>query len=146
VKTAQIPPPRDPEFDRPPHPEGRKPPPDVVRFYQRLVVNPFLSALTLFLVLVASYRLGEESRAEWAPLAAIVGSIGAAMVLQYHCLDCGATGSYHRWRRHACARVVERWRTPYSAASLLFPAPGTQLVLWALATIVGSFFWFLGGL
>ncbi|HEY2156381.1 MAG TPA: hypothetical protein VGH33_12175 [Isosphaeraceae bacterium] len=144
MRSVQSSPQRDPEFDHPPRPVERKPPPDEVGFYQRLVVNPFLAIVTVLLFIGASHALGDVSRARLIPRAAVLGSLAAALALQYHCLDCGTTGSYHRWRRHACARVVERWRTPYSAASHLFPSPGTQLVLWILLIVFGSFFWLLG--
>ncbi len=102
--------------------------------------------LALFITVVVAQGLVGDSRAGLIALAAIIGSIAAVVSLQYHCLDCGATDSYHRWRRHACHRVVERWRTPYSAASRFFPTPGTQLVFWLLAIIIGFFLWVLTGL
>jgi hypothetical protein len=152
VRTAPPPIPRDPEFDRPSRPDGRKPPLDEVRFYQRLVVNPFLAVLTLFVTLVlisasaTTTGAGLSRTTRWAglsTLAAIVGSVLSMLALQYHCLDCGATGWYHRWRRHACDRVVDRWRTPYSAASHFFPTARTQLVLWTLTIVGGFILWVL---
>jgi hypothetical protein len=131
----------DPEFDSPHRPAVRKPPRDVVRFYQRLVVNPFLAVSTVLLTLLVAYLLGNAARADVVPAAAILGSIVAVLVLQYHCLDCGGTGSFHRGHHHACPRVVERWETPFSAASHHFPMLGTQLILWCVALFVAGIAW-----
>jgi hypothetical protein len=146
VRAAPPPLPRDPEFDHPPRPGVRRPPPEVVGFHQRLLVNPFLTLLATMLMLLAGQALARSRWAGHVPLLAILGTVVAGLVLQYHCLDCGATGSYLRWRRHACPRVVDRWLTPGSAASHFFPMPGTQVVLWLLGLVVLAGFWALSRL
>ena len=30
-------------------------------------------------------------------------------LIQYHCIDCGATGPFRRRRTHVCDRVRQRW-------------------------------------
>ncbi len=135
MQTAPSPSPRDPDFDRPALPGAQGPGRDVVHFYQRLLVNPFLAVIALMLVLAVANALWRASGSNlagpviWAGILAAL-LLTALLSLQYHCLDCGATGWFRRWRRHACPRVVERWQTPFSAASRLFPNPNTQLVLW----------------
>jgi hypothetical protein len=77
--------------------------------YQRLVVNPFLTVLVWigFLGLLCTV----VPRQELAGLAADIVIFGLALLLiQYHCVDCGATGWLVRYQHHACPKVVERWR------------------------------------
>ena len=72
---------------------------------QRLIVNPFLAVLG-FVIIVAIWREAFSRRSSG------LFQLGAALLLvvgflvQYHCLDCGATGWLIRCRRHACPTVV----------------------------------------
>jgi hypothetical protein len=109
-------------------------------FYQRLLVNPFLAVIALLLTLAATDAFGRSSRPDLARPVLLAGGVASLLALQYHCLDCGATDWFRRWRRHACPRVVERWQTPFSAAARLFPAPTTQLVLWLFILVAAWLF------
>jgi hypothetical protein len=141
VKTTEIPPPRDPEFDHPPRPAPRGPGRDVVGYYQRLLVNPFLALGFLAGTLAFSVywsRPANVGRYPWL-LGVYAGLLASYFALRYHCLDCGESGTYHRWRRHACAKVVERWNTPFASASHLFPTPTTQIALWLLGLAFAAY-------
>lgn len=123
-------PPRDPDFDRQP-PVGPGPSREDVRYFQRLVVNPFLSVLAGAAGLLA---VGAVDRARADNLfgpTVLIGLAVAYVSLQYHCLDCGATGSYRRWRRHACPRVWDR-RAGLLPSGPGFPPAPTQVILWIL--------------
>jgi hypothetical protein len=133
VRTAEIPPHRDPDFDRPAR-TGPRPTAAVARYYQRLVLNPFLAVVGGCLTYAVA-RLDRSAPAWVLPIVA-AGVVGAYFLLQYHCLDCGATGWYRGWRRHACPRVCERWGDPFSHGMPLFPSPATQLVLWFAVFVV----------
>jgi hypothetical protein len=138
VSAAQSLPPKDPEFDGPARPALPLPPRGVIAYYQRVIVNPFLG---LLLGIATPLVVGALRRAylqSFVPFAVGVELVLAYAFLQYHCLDCGATGMYHRWNRHACPRVVERWLTPYSSASRFFPTPPTQLVLWFIGLLIAG--------
>ena len=128
MRTAVTPIPRDPDFDHPARAEHR-PSADVARYYQRLVVNPFLAVITGCATCAAA-MLARSVGIYWVLPTVTIGVILAFTFLQYHCLDCGATGMYRRWRQHACPHVCDRWRYPFSYRMLLFPSPSTQLVLW----------------
>ena len=77
--------------------------------YQRLIVNPFLAVL-LFVIILAIVQTAIQTRtAGLFPL-----GLGLVLVdlflVQFHCLDCGATGWLLRYRRHACPTVIARWQ------------------------------------
>ena len=88
-------------------PAGRSVYADDPRAYQRLVVNPFLAFLAL-IGWVALMRFGYRERLLPAFLLAQVLPVLAYFAVQYHCLDCGATGRLSRWKDHACESVVAR--------------------------------------
>jgi hypothetical protein len=103
--------------------------------HQRLVANPFLA---VFLLLVWWFlALWLLLRGPFPPLAvaSVIPLILLPRALQYHCLDCGRTGSYTRRHRHACTAVVVRWNERRKPR---FPIPSaeTQLVFWWY--VVGS--------
>jgi hypothetical protein len=101
--------------------------------YQRLVANPFLALLGLVLWCLALRQILGAKRLDL--LIPVLLSLGAVVfLLQYHCLDCGATGLLFRWRRHACERVLAR---QLEGRPLRFrgPRPPTQLVLWIYALL-----------
>ncbi len=50
-------------------------------------------------------------------------------LLQYHCLDCGATGRLFRWKWHACPSVRARQQTG-RPRRFRGPNPVLQTVLW----------------
>jgi hypothetical protein len=96
--------------------------------YQRLVANPFLALLGL-IVWFAALRQALAIRNLPLTGLALFGLVGVGYLLQYHCLDCGATGLLFRWREHACERVRARQRTG-QVRRLRGPNPVFQTVLW----------------
>src|SRR5215217_5054790 len=109
--TPPVPGPRrhDPELDA----STARPPvrldPDFSR-HQRLVANPFL-ALAALVPWFAAVRLALLDRNLPLVLLLLAGLAGIACLLQFHCLDCGTTGSLFRWRGHACEGAVARQLT-----------------------------------
>ncbi len=126
----------DPEFD--PAPARRSVVyVDDTRSYQRLVVNPFLALLAL-IGWVALMRFGYRERILLAFLLAQVLPVVALFVVQYHCLDCGATGRLSRWKDHACESVLarqlagrpRRFRGPNPRSQMLFWIYGLMALAW----------------
>jgi hypothetical protein len=100
--------------------------------YRRIIANPFLAFLTLVvwvgLVKVTPRRL----EFGWCAVLAMVGLAGiAVLLLQYHCLDCGATGHLARWRTHACLRVWFRQELN-RPRRFRGPGPVSQTIGWCL--------------
>jgi hypothetical protein len=125
----------DPELDPPPVRRPVRLGSDFRRF-QRLVANPFL-ALAALVGWVIGLRRAYEAR-NLPVLLVLVASLGGVVfLLQYHCLDCGATGWLFRWKSHACPRSLARQR---DGRPLRFrgPTPTTQLVLWGYALLIGT--------
>jgi hypothetical protein len=130
--------PRDPDFDRA-NPNVPMPTEDVIRYYQRLVVNPFLGASVFLLGLCLCGVFAESHLAALMfPAFGLAGCAGC-FLLRFHCLDCGTTGPFRRWRSHACAAVWERWNERQSFWVRLYPNPQTQLALWFVAIAVLGF-------
>jgi hypothetical protein len=129
--------PRDPEFDRPPRPRS-SPNVEIIRFYQRLVVNPFLGLCAACLTFALTVSLFRSQTGTRVPSFVIfAGLVAGYFLLQYHCLDCGKTGLFHRWKEHACPSILQRWETT-NPARLGFPAATTQLALWFVAMLVAA--------
>jgi hypothetical protein len=119
----------DRDLDREPaRPES--PTHDSIESYQRLVVNPFLAVLLFVIILMI-----EDVAIRTHNLGLFFLGCGLLVVpvllVQYHCLDCGATRWLIRSRRHACRAVIvrmhhrERRRIPW-------PAVRVQLVGWVI--------------
>ena len=125
----------DPEFD-PPRSPGPGPPHLLPQDYQRLVGNPFLAVLGLILW-SGALRLALHARNLRFTLLLFACLAGIAFLLQYHCLDCGATGWLFRWRVHACDQVLARRRT---GRILRFrgPVPTIQALLWCYLLLVAA--------
>lgn len=123
----RIRPAHDPEFDPAP---ARRPivHDDDFWAYQRLVVNPFLAFLAL-IGWVALTHFGYRERLLLAFLLAQVFPVMAYFAVQYHCLDCAATGRLSRWRGHACESVVAR-RLAGRPRRFRGPNPRSQMLLW----------------
>jgi hypothetical protein len=104
--------------------------------YQRLVANPFLALFALIPWGIA-FR--------WAFLARSLEGLGALLIglglilclLQFHCRDCGKTGSLIRWRSHVCERAIARQRAG-RYRSFRGPNPTTQTLLWGYAIVVAA--------
>jgi hypothetical protein len=96
--------------------------------YQRLVANPFLAALAW---LVAFGLIMESMKRQNLALlmAGVVLLFVAFFFLQFHCLDCGATGWLLRSWAHACPEVIARRQNRLVRR---FRGPGLklQLVAW----------------
>jgi hypothetical protein len=134
--------PRDPEFDRT-NPTVPMPAEDVVRYYQRLIVNPFLTLCAGFLTLLLSELLARLNLVALIFPALGLGLGGAYFLLQYHCLDCGTTGPFHRWKRHSCSGIWERWNGGRGSWNLAYPDASTQLGLWLLACVIFGYLAFV---
>ena len=112
----------DPQPQRPARPDSAS----IVPF-QRLVVNPFLAVFGFIIVAALWY----EAFSRHAPAFFQFGVgllVVAVLLVQYHCLDCGATGWLLRYRRHACPTVVWRWQR---GEWRRFRGPGVRLQLTA---------------
>jgi hypothetical protein len=96
--------------------------------YQRLVANPFL-ALVGLIAWVAAFRWALNRRSLGAVGPVVFGLVAVFALLQYHCLDCGATGSLFRWKSHACDRVRARQEAD-QVRRFRGPNPVLQTVLW----------------
>ncbi len=103
------------------------------RDYQRLVVNPFLAVFVLVL-LPKLFRWLIES-VSLAPVALLltVPLLLLPRLIQFHCLDCGQTASYHRSKDHACHQVLNRY---HQDRETKFPHAWLQLIIWGW--ILGS--------
>jgi hypothetical protein len=131
----------DPDLDPPRRRPGVGRPPLLPQEYQRLVANPFLA---MFGLIVWFYGVRQAFMIEsgYLFLVAILSLLGVVCLLQYHCLDCGATGLLFRWKSHACPRVRARQQNG-EVRHLRGPNPVFQTVLWiygllALALLVAT--------
>jgi hypothetical protein len=132
----------DPDLDPPPRRTASPDRESIVEF-QRLVVNPFLAVL-VFIVIVALFRTALVKRS-WSLFDIGVVLFGIdVFLIQYHCLDCGATGWLLGVRRHVCGAVQARWQR---GERRRFRGPGVriQLVVWLVfllaVTMLGLIIW-----
>jgi hypothetical protein len=131
----------DSELDPP-----RRPPPalrvESIGPYQRLIVNPFLAVLG-WLMAAALIRYSTRSRNLPLYLGALLWLFVPFLLIQFHCLDCGATGWYLRARRHACGAVVARWQR---GEWRRFRGPGAkaQLVIWLYVLLAAAILYLVG--
>ncbi len=104
--------------------------------FQRLAANPFL----VFLAWLAAFvliRHGIRSvRLGWF-LAGLTIGLLAPLLLQCHCLDCGATIWPPRRQRHAC-RAVSARAAAGRARRFPFPSLTLQFVIWTLALALAA--------
>jgi hypothetical protein len=131
VESLRPPPTHDPELDPPPRrptTPGPARPPFSPQEYQRLVANPFLAVLGL-IVWVVAMRQALALRNLAVVLLTLLGLVALGYLLQYHCLDCGATGLLSRWKSHACERVRARQQFD-QVRRFRGPNPVFQTVLW----------------
>jgi hypothetical protein len=114
----------DPDLDVQPRRHAREP----LEPYQRLVANPFLAVLAWIFI---AALVDAAVRSQNLPL--FLTAIGllfvAFFLLQFHCLDCGATGWVLRYRKHACPPVVARWQSR-TVRRFHGPSMKSQLVGW----------------
>ena len=101
--------------------------------YLRLIANPFLGLLYLVTWLIFLYKavIGEFA-GPLTPMLVVVLVTALGLVpyfMQYHCLDCGATGRLLRWRKHLCHRALAR-KESGQRRRIRGPTPPLQIVLW----------------
>jgi hypothetical protein len=110
-------------------PRRRNPNPDHPPYdYQRLVANPFLTVLA-WIVFLALLRVVVPRQDAAGLVADIVVFALTLLLIQFHCLDCGATGWLVRYHHHACPKVITRWQNRIVRR---FHGPGLrlQLIAW----------------
>lgn len=136
MRNASTPTPRDPEFDPvPSHSPG--PPQHLARYYQILIVNPFLAMIGGACGWgVIAYLDGKVSHSNLL-LVALPLVLIFFVLIQYHCVDCGATGLFFGRERHQCSRIRDRWHERRMSPPYV-PRASAQLALWALAIGVGT--------
>jgi hypothetical protein len=100
--------------------------------HQRIVVNPFLAVLG-WVAVFGIIRRSIQIKSMPLFLAGDGLLLAACLLLQFHCLDCGATGWLLRYKKHACSAVVMRAQ---NLVTRRFRAPGVkaQLVAWCVFT------------
>jgi hypothetical protein len=139
VRPSPSPSSHDPNFDPPRHARpgsNGHPTPLLPQQYQRLVANPFLAVLAL-VSWGAAMGEGLARRKLWLVMLLAPLPIAFARLLQYHCLDCGATGRLFRWKDHACERVVAR-QLSGKVRRFRGPNPAFQTILWGYLVIVAA--------
>jgi hypothetical protein len=101
--------------------------------YQRLLVNPLLTVLVWIAILALLRTV--VPRQNMAGLAVDIVVLALALLLiQFHCLDCGATGWLVRYQKHACPGVVARWQNRV-VRRFHGPMLRIQLVAWLILTL-----------
>lgn len=136
---------RDSEFARDPIPARSWPAGVDPIEAQRVVVNPFLGVGCLVFWAWLTYRLYIGPMPPLAVLAAL-SWLAIPFSLQIHCVDCGETFPYARWRVHLCPNAASRaWQRIESGRPLgrFWPSARVQLFVWGY--ILGSVA-LLGGL
>lgn len=130
--TERTPAAPDPEF-QPALPVRLVDPDEIPEHAQRLLANPFLALLGLvFWFGLVRYTIATGFAGPLTPmlLLLLIVSLGLLpFLLQYHCLDCGATRNLSGWRRHSCTKVFER-RLSGRRRAFRGPNPPLQVVLW----------------
>jgi hypothetical protein len=119
------------------HPQVAVNPTEPMDPYRRLVANPLL-AVASCVASIFFVRLGLEHRALPLFLTSIGLLFASSFFVQFHCLDCGATGWLLTARRHACPPLVARWGEGRMGRWRV-PALRTQMILWLhlLASVTG---------
>lgn len=135
--------PHDPDFDTPARLSPILVQPDFASC-QRLVANPFL-ALLLMIPWVVGFRDAFLRRDPLILLALLLGLVGIACLLQYHCRDCGKTGLLFSWRSHACGHALAR-QFSQKRRRLRGPNPTTQTVLWMYLLAIVTFLAIVAGI
>jgi hypothetical protein len=93
------------------------------------VANPFLAVAGL-IAWLAAFRWALTLPTLHAACFTALALVGTPCLLQYHCLDCGATGLLFRWKSHACERVRDRQELD-RVRRFRGPNPTIQMILWA---------------
>ncbi|WP_422926191.1 hypothetical protein [Singulisphaera sp. PoT] len=112
---------------------------------QRLLANPFLAVLVL-LLWGTCFRFAFLMR-DPRQLVVLLALLPAVpLLLQYHCLDCGKTGTFMRWKRHACAPVIARSMLPARRGLFRLPTPTVQMIAWGYVLAVVVLLCFIAGM
>jgi hypothetical protein len=127
VLSSRRPRPADPDFDPPPASSVRLRDFNPLEF-QRLVINPFLAVFGLLILAWLAFQLANT---EFPPLFLLMLLPLALLhhLIQYHCIDCGRIGRYHRRERHVCRAVHARWHEGHPSR-FPFRSSRAQLVIW----------------
>ncbi len=118
----------DPEFALDPFPMPRLPPGAILADHQRLIINPFLAVAGLA-GLIGLAIVAAGSVYQPVALFPVVLMAGLPALVQYHCVDCGATGTYRRWALHACPKLVSR-TLRNRPGWFRWPSARLQFVVW----------------
>jgi hypothetical protein len=105
---------------------------------RRVIVNPFLAIMSCGLA-VALVRAGVQRRSLLLFLCGIGLLPLAILLIQFHCLDCGATGWLLRSWAHACPAVVTR-RQSQRVSPFRRPGLGLQLFAWFIVIMAAFIF------
>ena len=117
----------DRELDQRPSPPSRSSPKSL-KYTQRLIANPFLSVFNCVLVF-AVIRTAIQLRSLVLFLLGIGLLPVSILLLQFHCLDCGATGWMLLYHRHTCLAIILRHQSGHRRR---FRGPGlrAQTIAW----------------
>jgi hypothetical protein len=141
VQTEPTPSLFDPDHDTPRSlPNGLRK--GAVAAYQRVIVNPLLAILGWSLAMVL-IRYSTRSHNLALYLSAILWLFVPFVLIQFHCLDCRATGWLLRVRRHACPAVVARWISKESLRGR-WPSITVQIHCWIYALVAVATLGFIG--
>ncbi len=105
------------------------------------MVNPFLVVmdwLVAFAIIRAAFVRLNFRLFQVGTILLLLGFL----LLQYHCLDCGATGWVLLHRRHACPADVVRWRNRRPRRWRV-PSVGTQIVVWCYLIAMALLLWLI---
>jgi hypothetical protein len=102
-----------------------------------MLANPLLSVAACVGAVVL-IRIALQHRALPLFLLGVALLFGAGLLVQFHCLDCGATGWLLSARRHACSPLLARWREGRLRRWQL-PGLKVQMLVWLhlLASVTG---------
>jgi hypothetical protein len=127
----------DIEHDTPSAPV-RPIPIDLISDYQRLVVNPMLTILGLLSgIVLIKHALAIRNLLLFGTAVGVL--FLPFLLIQFHCLDCGATSWYYKSRRHACLAVVDRFHRKAYPRRVI--RARTQLILWTYVLVAAGFLW-----
>jgi hypothetical protein len=103
-------------------------PTEPIDSYRQLVANPLLAVASAVGAIVL-IRMSLQSRNLPLFLASIALLFASILLIQFHCLDCGAMGWGVAANRHACPPIVARWREGRPCRWRI-PGLKIQLILW----------------
>lgn len=103
----------------------------------RMVVNPFIAVFALAGTIVTARWMARQWSLADGPLLALIllalacSAASVAFGLHCHCLDCGRTVGFWRWKSHSCERVRAR-RVLGRRRRLVGPKPFLQALIWII--------------